>query len=73
MNISIAVKPNAKQEKITKISDREYQLWVKAAPKEGKANQAVIELLSAYFALPKSRITIQRGAQAKRKLVSIQI
>lgn len=71
MNISVKVKPNSKEEKIEKISDSEFLLWVKSAPKENKANQAAVALLSEYFDIPKTRIAIIRGQKSKNKIVSI--
>jgi uncharacterized protein YggU (UPF0235/DUF167 family) len=49
MKIFVKVKPNSKIEKIEKIKEAEFTLWVNAPAKEGKANQEVIELLSRYF------------------------
>ncbi len=71
MKINIKVKPNSKQEKVEKISTTEFVLWVKAPAREGKANEAVIKLLSAYFGLAKSRINIVQGTSSKNKVVEI--
>jgi hypothetical protein len=48
--------------------------WVRvAAPAtQGKANQALIVLLSEVLDLPKSAIRIVRGERARDKLVSIE-
>jgi len=69
--INIKVKPNSRQEKVEKISTREFVLRVKAPAREGKANTAVIKLLSAYFGLAKSRINIVEGRSSKNKVVEI--
>jgi hypothetical protein len=45
---------------------------VKAPPHEGRANAAVIELLSDHFNVPKSRISIIRGFKGKNKLIEIK-
>lgn len=71
MNISVKVKPNSKAEKVEKISDAEFLLSVKSAPKENKANKAAVELLSEYLDIPKSRITIIRGHRSSNKIISI--
>jgi uncharacterized protein (TIGR00251 family) len=71
MNIAIKVKPNAKEEKIEKISESEYLLWVRSPAQEGKANQAAITLLSDFLDIPKTRITIVRGHKSRNKIVSI--
>jgi uncharacterized protein (TIGR00251 family) len=69
--ITVKVKPNSKTELVEKISKNEFVVRVKAPAKEGKANEAVVEVLSEYFARPKSRITILRGQAGKNKVVEI--
>jgi hypothetical protein len=71
VKISVKVKPNAKTVLVEKTGDGAYTVRVKAPAKEGKANNAVIEALSEYFARPKSRITILRGQTGKNKVVEI--
>jgi hypothetical protein len=71
VNIAIKIKPNAKQEKIEKINESEYLLWVRSPAQEGKANQAAIALLSDFLRIPKTRITIIRGHKSRNKIISI--
>lgn len=49
----------------------ELRVLVKAPPQEGRANEAVIETLAAYFKIPKSRIAIVGGFKSKTKIVTI--
>jgi uncharacterized protein (TIGR00251 family) len=69
--ISVSVKPQAKKESVTQIGASEYQVAVKAPPHDGKANLAVVKLLSEYFSVPKSQIKIVRGHTARRKILTI--
>ena len=71
MKINIKVKPNSSREKIERLAQGQFILWVKAPAKEGKANEAALKLLSAYFDIPKSRFMIIRGNAARDKLVAI--
>jgi len=71
MKINLKVRPNSKQERIEKLSGGEFVLWTRAPAREGKANEAVIKLLSAYFSIPKSRINIVQGAGSKNKVVEV--
>jgi len=71
MKINIKVKPNSSREKIERLAQGQFILWVKAPAKEGKANEAALKLLSAYFDIPKSRFMIIRGNAARDKLVEI--
>jgi uncharacterized protein len=69
--ISVTVKPNARNASVTPVSDREYRISVQAPARDGKANDAVIEILADYFAVPKSKIKIIRGHTGRKKLVAI--
>ncbi|MFI5205541.1 MAG: DUF167 domain-containing protein, partial [Candidatus Paceibacterales bacterium] len=42
MKIIVKVKPGAKEDKIEKIDESTYIIYVKAPPIEGKANAAVL-------------------------------
>ena len=72
VKISVRVKTNSKVEKVVDGGNNEYILQVKAPPHEGRANAAVIELLSDHFNVPKSRISIIRGFKGKNKLIEIK-
>ena len=67
MKIKVQAKPRSKQEKIEKVSDSEYRVWVKEPPTDGKANEAIIKLLSKYLKIPQSSITLTHGARGKIK------
>ena len=71
VKIWVTVKPQAKREEVKKLADGEYTLSVRALAREGRANEAVIELLGGYFSVSKSSVTIIRGQTARRKLVEI--
>jgi len=71
VTISVAVKPQAKKESVIQLSATEYRVAVKAPPHDGKANLAVIKLLSDYFGLPQSQIKIIRGHAARRKVLAV--
>ena len=67
----ITVKPQSKKSEVKKISEGEYAVSVNAPAREGKANEAVIELLARHFSVPKSSIRILRGQSGRRKLVQV--
>ena len=73
MRISVKVKANSKEERVEKVSDKEYVLRVKAPAKEGRANEAVVELLSEYLDIPKSRLIIVRGHASKNKIIEMRL
>ncbi len=71
MKIQITVKPNAKVEKVEAKPDGTYRVAVKAPPVEGKANEAVIRVLSEFFGVPKSSVQVVLGKSGKKKMVEI--
>ncbi len=71
MKILVTVKPNARQTKITKISETEIHAEIKAPPKDGKANELLIKALAIFFSIPQSHITIKKGLSGKKKYIEI--
>jgi uncharacterized protein YggU (UPF0235/DUF167 family) len=67
---NIRVTPHAKQNKVVE-SDGVLRVYTTVAPENGRANVAVIELLSKYMDIPKSRIKILRGLSGRDKIVTI--
>ena len=72
MKISVKVKPAAKEEKITKVGESEYEVWVKEPPVQGRANAAVIRALADYLGTAQSNIKIVSGFTSKNKIFLIQ-
>ena len=71
LRISVTVKPQAKRQEVKKAPDGTYLASVHAPAREGKANQALIELLADHFSVPKSSVWIIQGHTGRRKLVEI--
>ena len=71
IKVLIKVKPNSKTNSVNKSSENEFVVRVKVPAKEGRANDAVIELLSGYFNIPKSRIAILKGRASRTKVIDI--
>ncbi|MBI4368013.1 MAG: DUF167 domain-containing protein [Candidatus Omnitrophica bacterium] len=71
MKLFIHVKSSAKENKVEKIDDAHFRVLVKAPPKEGRANQAVLDVLSEYFDVPKSSLSILSGKNSKQKVVEM--
>ena len=65
------VKAKARQERVEKVSEGQYKVWVKAAPEKGKANEAVVEALSECLGIPKSRIKIVSGQTSTQKTFEV--
>ncbi|MBR3147988.1 MAG: DUF167 domain-containing protein [Alphaproteobacteria bacterium] len=68
---NVRVTPHAKQNKIVE-TDGVLRVYTTVAPENGRANSAVVELLSEYFNVPKSRIKILKGLTGRDKVVAIE-
>ncbi len=69
MRYAITVKPGSSQEKIIETNEGELTIYLRAKAHDGKANDALIKLLSKYYKVPKTSIKIIRGAKSKSKII----
>lgn len=62
--------PRSSQRKI--VEDRDsLKIYVNESPVDGKANTAVIKILSKYYGIPKSKICIVQGENNRQKIIEI--
>jgi uncharacterized protein (TIGR00251 family) len=73
MKIFVKVRAKSKQEKIEKIDDSHFKVFVKAPAQDGKANQAIIKVLADYFNMPQGQIRIISGQSSKQKILEISL
>ena len=69
-NFKVRVTPHAKQNTVVQDGDV-LRVYTTTAPEKGRANGAVIELLSEYLKIPKSRIKISKGLAFREKTITI--
>lgn len=72
MKVSVRICPRASKNEVVKITDGTLKIRLTTPPVDGKANAALINLLSEYFDSPKSKIKIVRGLTSKNKLIEIE-
>jgi uncharacterized protein (TIGR00251 family) len=70
--MAVSVHPRSSRDCIEAIRDGVLHLRLRAAPVEGKANEALIEILSKLLALRKSSISIVRGERSREKMIRIE-
>lgn len=73
MIIRVKVKPGSKVDEISREADGGIRIKIKAQPIEGKANKYLVEYLSDFFKLPKSKIEILKGETNSFKTISIDV
>lgn len=73
----VRVRPNAKQNKVGALCEDgdgqvRLRLFVTTVPENGKANKAVIKLLSKEMKCPKGAISVLKGQTASDKVLRIE-
>lgn len=73
MLIRVKVQAKSSKEELEEIAEGEYKAWVTAAPADGEANAALIELLAEHFNVAPSLVKIKSGNKSAHKLVEIDM
>ena len=71
--ILVKVKPNARENSLRQFQDGTWIAEVKAPPKNGKANRALIKVIAKQFNVTKSQVSIKRGKSGRTKLIQLNI
>lgn len=72
MIVTVHVRPNAKKNEILAwLDDSTVKITVTAAPEKGKANEAVLKILSDHYNIPKTTIKLVHGATTRMKQFSV--
>ena len=69
-NFNVRVTPHARQNKVV-MDGGVLRVYTTVAPENGRANDAVVKLLSEYFDVPKSGIKIIKGLTGRDKIVTV--
>ena len=72
MKILIKVKTNAKEERVEKLDEVSFKVFVKALPAEGKANIEVVKTIARHYKIAPARVKIISGFKAKQKIIEIK-
>lgn len=76
MKIRCKIKPNSKKGNLIQKSQDEngefFEIFVREPAVEGKANLAVIKLLSEEFNISKTKISLKNGAKSRFKIFEIE-
>lgn len=72
MLLKLKIKTNSKENKIEKLKDDEFRVFVKVKPEQGMANQKVLELVAEYLHVPRNKISLIKGHTAPSKIIEIR-
>ena len=68
--VRVRVTPKASKNRIE--IGNPIKVYVSAPPIDGEANKAVIELLSKFLGVPKTRLSVVKGSAGRDKTIHIQ-
>ena len=63
--------PNAREARVIGVSQDYVEAWVDERAVGGRANKRLLEILAEHYKIPKSRISIVRGAKSRNKIVQV--
>ncbi len=70
---NVKVIPRSSKNEVLEIESGKLKVKLMAPPVDGKANQALIELLAQHFGVKKSAIRILRGEASQNKMIEIAL
>lgn len=70
--LRVRVQPRASRDAIRIGSDRQLGISLTAPAIEGSANRALVEFISKWLGVAKSRVSIEHGEKSRAKTVRIQ-
>ena len=71
MFIKVKVYPKSKKQKIQKISDEKFEVFVKSDSKQNQANKEMLELIADFFEVEKKSVKIISGYHHPNKMLEI--
>ena len=67
MKIFVKAKSRSKEERVEKIDDTHFIVFVKEPPMQGKANAAIAKALAEHFGVPAHSVKLTSGFSSKDK------
>ena len=71
MFLKVKLHPKSKKQKIEKLSDDKFEIWVKSKAEENKANYEMLELLSEFLEIEKKNLRLISGHHRPGKMIEI--
>lgn len=72
MKLSLRVQPGTKRSALlARLASGAWKVAVAAPPVEGKANAAVVELVSELLGVKRRQVTVARGGSSRSKIIEV--
>lgn len=69
--IKVRARPESLENQLIPLAEDTFEIQVKAPAEGGKANLAIVELLSRYLGCPKSSIRLIKGGTTRSKIFEV--
>lgn len=71
MLITVHVTPNAKEASVVRVGEASFEARVDERAEQGRANKRLVALISEHLGVPKSSVSIVRGARSRDKVLEV--
>jgi uncharacterized protein (TIGR00251 family) len=68
---AVRVTPRARQNKVQPQADGSLKVYVTAPPEDGRANEAVVDIIAEWLGVKRRDVEIVRGATSRNKVVRV--
>lgn len=72
MKINVKAKTRAREEKVEKIDENNFVVYVKEPPERGRANFAIEAALAKYFNIANYQVKLISGSSSRQKIFDIE-
>lgn len=72
VEVTVSVLPRSSRSKIVGVHDGALKLKLTKPPVDGAANAECCTVLAKYLGIPKSQVSVVRGATSRRKVVLVE-
>ena len=69
--IRVRVTPNSKEPLVVKVGEADFEVRVDEKAVDGRANKRLLAMLAEHFGVPKSRISVVKGARSRDKILEV--
>jgi uncharacterized protein (TIGR00251 family) len=71
LTLTLHVQPGAKRTDVAGLHGEALKIRLAAPPVEGRANEALLKFIAAFFGVPLRQVELKQGGQSRHKVVAI--
>jgi len=69
--IKIKLHPKSKKQKVEKISEEKFEIWVKSKAEQNLANMEMLEILAEFLEIERGKLKIISGHHRPSKMIEV--